>query len=260
MKKFMLKLKKLFWGDEKSPNRSPLYIFMVVLSVVALISSNVIANKSFNVFGISINGSPLILTCGVLVFPVTYILSDLFSEVYGYSASRRTDWIGFGSYVFFLLFICLTILIPGANYYYEDIVSNGLVNGLGLDFLKGGNNFGSLGILFASLTAFVAGSFVNDLVFEKIKKRNPGDSSSKFVFRAIVSSLVGELVDSFIFIPLLYLFTNAFGTTITNFWQLIAIIIFQASMKVLYELLISPLTVILAKKLKKYEEKRKDLK
>lgn len=254
----MKKLKNLFWGEGKMKNRSPIFIIMIVLSAVALITSNVLAGKSFSIFGWQIGGAGLVLTCGVLVFPVTYILSDLFSEVYGYAASRRVTWLGFLCNLFFVGFICLGILIPGANYYYEEIVSNGLVAGLGLDFLKGGSNLGSLGILLASLTAFIFGSWADDLVFEGIKKATSRgkDNTFKFVCRAVGSSLAGELIDSIIFIPLLYLFTNAFGSTITNFWQLLAIVGIQAGIKTLYELIISPFTAFLAKKLKTYEANR----
>ena len=257
MKKFFAKLKSLFWGEGKLKGGSPIFILMIVISSIALVTSNVLAGKSFSIFGWSIGGAQLVLTCGVLVFPVTYILSDLFSEVYGYAASRRATWIGFACNVFFVMFICLGVLIPGANFYYENIVSDGLVAGLGLDFLKGGSNLGSLGILLASLTAFVFGSWIDDLVFEGIKKitnkdKNK-DSTFKFVCRAVGSSLAGELVDSIIFIPLLYLFTSAFGSTITSFGQLLLIVLIQAGIKTLYELLISPLTALLARKLKKYE-------
>ena len=259
MKKFFHKLKTLFWGEGKLKGGSPIFIVMIVLSAIALVTSNVLAGKSFSVFNWSIGGAPLVLTCGVLVFPITYILSDLFSEVYGYAASRRATWMGFACNIFFVLFICLGILIPGANYYYENIVSDGLVAGLGLDFLKGGNNLGSLGILIASLTAFVFGSWIDDLVFEGIKKLTSKgkDSTFKFVCRAVGSSLAGELVDSIIFIPLLYLFTQAFGSTITSFGQLLAIVLIQAAIKTAYELIISPFTAFLAKKLKAYEASHK---
>lgn len=254
----MKKLKNLFWGEGKLKNGSPVFIIMIVLSAIALITSNVLAGKSFSIFGWQIGGAPLVLTCGVLVFPVTYILSDLFSEVYGFASSRRATWMGFACNLFFVLFICLGILIPGANYYYEEIVSNGLVAGLGLDFLKGGSNLGSLGILIASLVAFIVGSWVDDLVFEGFRKLHKGDDSTgKFVIRAVGSSLAGELVDSIIFIPLLYLFTNAFGSTITNFGQLIAIVAIQAAIKTAYELAISPFTAFLARKLKAYEANRR---
>lgn len=251
----MKKLKNLFWGEGKLKGGSVVFILMTVLSTVALVTSNVLAGKSFSVFGWNIGNAPVVLTCGVLVFPVTYILSDLFSEVYGFTASRRVTWLGFACNLFFIVFISLGIIIPGANFYYENIVSDGLVAGLGLDFLKGGNNLGSLGILIASLSAFTIGSWIDDLVFEGIRNRVNKDSTGSFMFRAIMSSLAGELVDSIIFIPLLYLFTKAFGTTITNFWQLLVIILIQAGIKTLYEIIISPFTAFLARKLKAYEAK-----
>lgn len=257
MKKFGSKIKSLFWGDEPMKKGSVLFIVLTVLSTVALITSNILAGKSFSIFGWSIKGAPLVLTCGVLLFPITYIVSDLMSECYGFSASRRVTWLGFIMNIFLILFVCLGILIPGANYYYENIVSDGLVAGMGLDFLKGGSNLGSLGILIASLLAFTIGSWVDDLVFEAFRKKHKeNDNSKKFVLRAVGSSLAGELVDSIIFIPLLYLFTKQMGTTITSFWQLVAIIGIQAFIKTLYELIVSPLTAHLAKKIKKYEAEK----
>lgn len=258
MKAFLTKVKNLFWGEGELKGGSPVFIIMTVLSTVALITSNVLAGKSFSVFGWQINGASVVLTCGVLMFPITYILSDLFSEVYGFAASRRVTWLGFLCNLIFVVFISLGVLIPGANFYYENIVSDGLVAGLGLDFLKGGSNLGSLGILIASLAAFVIGSWVDDLVFEGIKRlmSKGKDNTGKFICRAVVSSLAGELIDSIIFIPLLYLFTNAFGTTIVSFGQLLAIILIQATIKTLYELIVSPLTAFLAKKLKAYEAKK----
>ena len=253
MKRFFGKVKSLFWGDEPLKGGSALFIVMVVLSTIALITSNILAGKSFSVFGWNIGGAQLVLTCGVLVFPITYIVSDLMSEVYGFSASRRVSWIGFLANLFVDVFIILCIIIPAANPYY-GMVSDGLKMGFGFDFLDGGQSLGSLGILIASLTAFVVGSWVDDLVFEAFrKKHHTNDSTGKFVLRAVSSSLAGEVVDSLIFIPLLYVFTAQMGTTITTFWQLMAIVGIQAAIKTLYELVVSPFTAFLARKMKAYE-------
>lgn len=255
MKRFFGKLKSLFWGDERVKGGSALFIVMVVLSTVALITSNILAGKSFSVFNWNIEGAPLVLTCGVLVFPITYVVSDLMSEVYGFSASRRVSWIGFASNLFVDVFIILGIVIPAANPYY-GMVSDGLKMGFGFDFLDGGQSLGSLGILIASLVAFVVGSWVDDLVFEAFrKKHSTNDSTGKFMVRAVGSSLAGEICDSLIFIPLLYVFTHQMGSTITNFWQLMAIVGIQAAIKTIYELVISPFTAFLARKMKAYEFK-----
>lgn len=255
----MKKIKSLLWGDEKLSGGSALFIILVAVSTVALIASNIAAGKSFSVFGWTIGGAQIVLTCGVLCFPITYIISDLMSECYGYSASRRVTWLGFALNLFLDIIVILTIAIPGANFYYQDIVGAGLEAGFGFDFVSG--NWGSLGILAASLTAFCVGSWIDDLVFEGIKKltkkrdnaTQKSDNVLKFCFRAIGSSFAGELIDSLIFIPLLYLFTNQFGETIKSFGQLMCIVLIQVSIKTLYEVLVSPITYQLAKKIKAYE-------
>ena len=256
MKNFLHKIKVTFWGEGKLKGGSAVFVIMTVLSCVALIISNILAGKSFPFFGLKIGNADLVISGGILIFPVTYILSDLFSEVYGYSASRRVTWLGFAMNVIFILFMCAGIAIPGANFYYQNVVSDGLMNGMGLDFLKGGSNLGSLGILIASLLAFTVGSWIDDVVFEKIKKYSisKGHLGSKaFILRAVASSFAGEIVDTTIFVPLLYLFTQQYGTTITGFGQLMLIILIPAIMKTLYELVVSPFTAFLAKKLKAYE-------
>lgn len=251
----MKKLKSLLWGDEKLKGGSAMFVLLVAMSSVALIASNIAAGKSFSVFGWSIGNAELVLTCGVLCFPVTYIISDVMSEVYGYSASRRVTWLGFALNLFTDVIIILTIIIPGANPYYQDVVGKGLETGFGFDFVSG--NWGSLGILCASLLAFCVGSWIDDLVFEVIRKwtakTGNNDKASKFCLRAILSSFAGELIDSMIFIPLLYLFTNQFGKTIKNFWQLLCIILIQVTIKTVYEIIISPVTYKIVTKLKKYE-------
>lgn len=261
MKKFLKKMKSLFWGDEPLKGGSALFLTLTTLSTVALIASNIAAGKSFSVFGWHLGGAQIVLTCGVLCFPITYIISDLMSECYGYSASRRVTWLGFALNLFLDLVIICTIVIPGANPYYQDVVGKGLENGFGFDFVSG--NLGSLGILIASLISFCVGSWIDDLVFEWIRKLSSRydnkhatqgkRSGFKFCLRAIGSSFAGELIDSCIFIPLLYFFTNQFGATIISFSQLLAIILIQVSVKTLYEIIISPFTYWLSKKIKAYE-------
>lgn len=262
MKKFGKKLISLFWGDEELKGGSALFITLVALSTVALIASNIAAGKSFSVFGWKIGDADIVLTCGVLCFPITYIISDLMSECYGYSASRRVTWLGFALNLFLDLIIIFTIIIPGANPYYQDVVGKGLETGFGFDFVSG--NLGSLGILAASLLAFCVGSWLDDVVFEVMRKitvkKNKDTSSSGFHFctRAIASSFAGEFIDSCIFIPLLYLLTNQFGSTIKSFPQLLAIIVIQVTIKTVYEIIVAPFTYWLSKKIKSYENRVKN--
>lgn len=274
--KVLRKIKSLFWGDEKLKGGSALFIILVAISTVALIASNIVAGKSFSVFGWQIGGADVVLTCGVLCFPITYIISDLMSEVYGYSASRRVTWLGFGLNLFLDLIVLAAIAIPGATKFLPlgeggaliDVMPNvavgeGLKTGFGFDFVSG--NLGSLGILAASLIAFCVGSWIDDLVFEGIRRftakkdveSGAKDSGFKFCLRAIGSSFAGEVVDSLIFIPLMYFFTNQMGSTITSFGQLMVIVLIQVAIKTAYEIVVSPLTHVLSKKIKAYEAAHK---
>ena len=248
---FFKKIWSILWGDEKIETVSLLFVALTVLSTAALLISNVIANKLFPL-GIQIGGFGLNMTCAIILFPVTYILSDVFSEVYGYSASRRVSWFAFGANVIMVLFFCFADLIPSVAYQRELGYDYAFHVILGIDFSCG---LGVLGTLIASLIAFVVGSWVDDIVFEKLKKRVNSDNTMKFIYRAVLSSFCGEIVDSVIFIPFMLLFAGLIGTAINSFWQVFFMVLIQSSIKTLYELLISPLTAIIAKEIKKYENK-----
>jgi uncharacterized integral membrane protein (TIGR00697 family) len=100
-------------------------------------------------------------------------------------------------------------------------------------------------ILFASSLAFVVGDFVNDRVFRRMKLRHP-NSHKGFGGRAIISSFVGELVDSAIFLPIAFIGQMPAQT-------LLVMGIFQVSFKVVYELVILPVTYKVVKMVSRYE-------
>lgn len=235
------------------PKMSALFIILVTLSTVGLLISNVIANKLFPLFDWNINGNGLTMTCAVILFPTTYILSDVFSEVYGYKWSRITNWIAFGANILMVLFFELADLIPAVGYQNATGYSSAFHSILGIDL---SNGYGPLGVLIASLAAYIIGSFVDDIVFAKMRKRQLAtrDSTFKFCVRAITSSFAGELVDSCIFIPLMLGFAGLYGTAITVWYQVVLMIAIQATIKTLYELCIVPLTAIVVKKVRRYED------
>lgn len=228
---------KMKWQHRKREKMSPMFVLLVAISTATMLISNIIAVKNWPFFGLSINGNELTLPAAVIVFPITYILSDVYSEVYGYSWSRKTAWISFGLNLFMIGVFQLAILLPYPAWWGGQ---EAMVSILG----------SAPGTLFAGLIAYMIGDFFNDLVFKKLKEKH---KDKKFGLRAILSSFVGEICDSSIFMPLLYLFTNQYGTTITAWYQVIVIILLQASIKTLYEVIICPLTYIITKKLKKYE-------
>ena len=210
---------------------SPLFMLLVVINTVAMLISNIIACKVFSI-GFAV------LPCAVIVFPITYILSDVFSEVYGYKWSRRTAWIAFGANLFMVLIFALANAIPGV----DPTISEGMKNVLGT----------TPWALAASLTAYMVGDLMNDKVFRKLKEKN-GDKG--FWYRAIISSLVGELCDSLIYIPLgMNILPKLFlGFEFMSWKQILIAIPTQALCKTIYESCIVPLTAIVARKTKEYE-------
>ena len=226
------KLKNLFKVEKPV---SILQVFLTILFVSALILSNIISARLFNFFGYA-------MTCAVVVFPITYILSDLFSEVYGYKWSRITCYIGFTMNLLavgvFYLTSCLPAVIPAQNEAFNNVL------------------IGTFSCTMASFIAFVVGDFINDKVFAKMKSKHQGLTNHKgFAFRAILSSIAGELVDSCIYLPLAFLVFNP----IMNIVDVLIMIGLQVLLKTTYELIILPFTMFLTKKVSKYEVRQNEL-
>lgn len=195
-------------------------LVLTVLSVTSLLVANIISAKQFLLpFGITMTGA-------VIVFPITYIISDLFSEVYGYKWSRFTCYLGFAMNLFMVLAFQIAIATPAPDYWMNQEAFQTVL----------GN---TPRILIASLTAYVVGDFVNDKVFQKMKQKSEGMKG--FAWRAVLSSLCGEVTDSLIFIPLAFI-----GQMPTE--TLIVMGLTQVTLKVLYEIAIVPLTTFLTKK------------
>jgi len=165
------------------------------------------------------------------VFPITYILSDIFSEVYGYRASRITAWYAFGANLLMVLFFKLAIVMPGAPFWGPE-AQRAFEDTLG----------GTWRILIASLTAYMAGDFINDVIFKKMKDKQ---GEKRFGVRAIFSSMVGEAVDSFVFITIAF-----WGTPFFTY----SIIPAQWAIKITYEIILLPLTILVVKKIRQAEQ------
>lgn len=200
-------------------------VFLTVLSVVALLVGNILAGKQWQMpFGIT-------MTTAVIVFPITYVLSDVFSEVYGYKWSRLTCYLGFAMNLLMVVCFELAIIAPPSEFYENQA---GFAATLG----------SAPRILFASLLAYVVGDFANDKIFQKLKEKQ---GENGFQIRAIASSLVGELCDSAIFIPLAFIGTLPFNA-------MLSMACVQVSLKVAYEIVVLPFSSILVKKLAKLEQ------
>lgn len=210
----------------KNYNVSYLQCILTVIFVAALLTSNIVEAKVIPVLGMN-------LTCGVFVFPITYILSDVFSEIYGYHWSRVTCYMAFAANLCMVLLFKLMIAVPGV----DQAASNAFATTLG-----------STPIIFvASALAFIFGDLVNDKIFRKMKKTHT-NSHRGFNLRAIASSLAGEIVDSTIFFPI------AFGISGIMPWSAIPMMaVTQIILKTGYEVVILPITNIILHRVSKYE-------
>lgn len=205
---------------------SPIQAILTMLYVVCFIISNILAAKQYIFIG------DIALNCGTLTFPITYILSDIFSEVYGYKWSRISWATAFGFGLFAVLFIEIAIQMPFPDFWTnQEAFATTLGN--------------TPRMLIASMAAFAIGDYFNDRVFKKMKEKHKGELKG-FGGRAILSSLVGETFDSLIFFPIAFIGIVPLNTMVVT---AIALIL----MKVGYECIIFPLTKFFAKKLIRYE-------
>lgn len=211
----------------KNRKTSELQTILTVLFVTCFLISNILAGKQFQLpFGITMTGA-------VMVFPITYILSDLFSEVYGYRWSRITCYLAFAANLLMALLFTAAIHTPAPSYWgnqeaFQTVLGN------------------TPRVLLASLAAYVLGDFVNDKVFRAMKAKHPHNMSG-FGARAILSSLCGEIVDSAVFIPIAF-----FGSMPVK--TLIVMGITQVTLKVLYEMIVLPLNRFVTAKVLRHEQ------
>ena len=210
----------------KKERISFLQVCLTIVFVTAMLISNVIAAKQVLLpGGITITGA-------VFIFPITYILSDVFSEVYGYKWSRITCYFAFSMNLFMVIVFSLVIQTPAPSYWTNQ---EAFATVLG----------STPRVMGASLLAYVIGDFVNDRVFRKMKEKH-SDELKGFGWRAIISSFFGELCDSLVFLPIAFLGQMPLKTLAT-------MTVCQVLIKTGYEVVILPLTTLVVKKANKYE-------
>jgi uncharacterized integral membrane protein (TIGR00697 family) len=162
---------------------------MAIFVAVLLISNVASAAKIVNL------GLPvLVFDAGTLLFPVSYIFGDVLVEVYGYRRSRRVIWIGFACAVLLSLTMAIVRWLPGDAQWLSDVGSDAFDGVLGT--LASGR------IILGSLLAYFAGEFSNSYIMAKMKVRTQG---RRLWLRTIASTLVGELVDTVVFVCVAFL-------------------------------------------------------
>ncbi len=198
--------------------------FIMAAFVTVLLCSNLIGvTKVITLGGLTFGG-------GNLFFPLSYLFGDILTEVYGYARTRRVVWAGFGALIFASFMSWVVITLPPASEY------------TGQDHIEA--VFGSTPrIVFSSILAYFVGEFTNSYVLAKMKIWSKG----RFLWmRTIGSTMAGEMVDSLIFYPLAF----------SGLWSrelLIKILISNYIIKVGWEILATPLTYKVVRKLKALE-------
>ncbi len=203
---------------------SPWFLIITSVFVTCLITANIIAVKLVDIGG-------LILPAAIIIFPISYIFGDILTEVYGYGASRRVIWIGFGCNLLAVVAIWIAGLLPPAGFWqgqqaYDTVLGY------------------TPRLLLASFVAYLLGEFANSFVLARMKVATQGRG---LWTRTIGSTLIGEGLDSLVFISI------AFAGTIPMA-ALVSTIITQWLFKVVYEILATPLTYLIVGKLKAIEK------
>jgi queuosine precursor transporter len=188
------------------------FITCTALFVTCLLAANTIAAKLVTVGGLT-------LTAGIVIFPVSYVLGDVLTEVWGYAAARRVIWLGFACNALMVAAIWLGGELPAAPFWkgqaaYQEILGH------------------APRILLASFVAYLVGEFANAFVLAKLKVATEG----RWLWtRTIGSTVVGQGLDSVVFVTL------AFAGTVPA-TALAGIVGAQWAVKVAYEAAATPLT------------------
>ena len=183
---------------------SQLFMVIGIVFVTCLLLSNLIAGKMWAVT------ENITLPAAVILFPVTYILGDVFTEVYGFEKARRIIWLGFGCSFFAVLIYLITIALPHPG------------------FWEGQESFATV----LGTTPRVALASFDSMILSRIKVAMKG---KHLWVRTILSTIVGEGFDSVLFITISFA-----GTMETK--VLLQMILFQYLFKVCYEIVATPLT------------------
>ena len=193
------------------------YDLVMAAFVAILLLSNIIG--AAKPAALTINGQQWIFGAGILFFPLGYVIGDVLTEVYGYARARRVIWAGFAALLFMAFMSWVVVALPPAPGWpgqaaYESV-------------------FGQVWrIVFASITAFWAGEFINSYVMARMKIWTGG---KHLWSRTIGSTVAGQGIDSIIFYPL------AFG----GIWsdeQVISVMLTNWLLKVGWEVVLTPVT------------------
>ena len=218
-------------GGAAAPARFRYFPYVMAAFVAILLLSNLIGASKPSYVTLP-NGTQWSFGAGVLFFPVSYIIGDVLTEVYGYANARRVIWTGFAALLFMAFMAAVVVALPPAAEWpgqeaYEFVFGN------------------SWRIVLASMVAFWAGEFANSFVLARMKVWTRG---RLLWTRTIGSTVVGQGLDSLIFYPLA--FYGLAGWPIEQLWQ---VVLSQWAIKTAWEVLLTPVTYTVVGFLKRRE-------
>jgi len=205
--------------------------FVMVAMVVVLLLSNVIGAEKRSFIDLPRIG-PWPFGAGILFFPISYLIDDIMTEVYGYARARRAIWVGFTALAFLAVMEWTVVHLPVAQGWtgeaaYERVFGSGWR------------------IIVASMSAFFVGDFVESVVMAKLKIWSQG---KRLWMRFWGSTVVGEGIDSLIFYPLAF-----YGMMDWPVSALGKVMLSQFVLKVGWEVLLTPVTYAVVGWLKRRE-------
>ena len=199
------------------------FVLVTAVFITCLITANIIAVKLVSIFG-------LILPAAVIIFPLSYIVGDVLTEVYGYRQARQVIWLGFLCNLMAVIAIWVGGVLPATSFWpgqeaYDTILGY------------------TPRLLVASFIAYLMGEFANSFVLAKMKIATQG----RWLWtRTIGSTLVGQGLDSLVFITLAFVGTMPGAALVTT-------IVTQWLFKSAYEAVVTPLTYVVINFLKRHE-------
>ena len=212
-------------NNDRTPQHSTWFVVVVAIFITCLLIANIIAVKLVNIFGLTVPAA-------IVIFPISYICGDVLTEVYGYRRARQVIWLGFGCNLLAVVAIWAGQHLPGAAFW-DANAQAAYVRILGF----------TPRLLVASFCAYLVGEFANSIVMARMKVLTAG---RMLWTRTIGSTIVGEGLDSLIFITIAFLGVIPPG-------GILSAIITQWLFKVAYETLATPLTYAVVNFLKRQE-------
>ena len=208
---------------KRSDFHSSLFLRLTVFFVSCLLLSNIIAGKLITIAGI-------VLPSAVILFPLTYVMGDVFTEVYGFKKARAVIWLGFAANLLMTLIFTAAVALPSPSFFSaHDAYSTVL-------------GFAPR-VAAASFVGYLAGEFANSIVLSAMKKLTRG---KHLWTRTIGSTVIGQGLDTVLFIALAFAGTMPVSV-------LASMMLFQYLFKVGYEVILTPVTYFVVGKIKKAE-------